>query len=367
MTKHIYPLLGLVVALTVGACTNVVPLDLDDEAQKALLEQRDKKKWQEEDEALAKNKADSAAVSEENKRLYEAYLEDLRAYKESDHMVMFGWFAYWNPTSPDPTFSLDALPDSVDFVSNWGAWNNLSQLHIDELQRMKKKGTKMTIGWIIENVGTGFGNKTAKDWPDDPYEAIDMYAQAICDTIAKYDYDGFDIDYEPQFASPWGGMHCGKGWGKDWKEEKPLISCDKYGNKELENYFFKRMREILPEDKMLNINGSIAWIDDEAMKYFDYFVPQSYNGTAGSWYQICIDKFRSTGTDPKKIIVTETFQTNKGNADNFVKRYAQFATKTVKSNIGGIGAFHINEDFLHGPEYKNVRAAIQEMNPAFQE
>lgn len=122
-----------------------------------------------------------------------------------------------NPTSPDRTFNLDELPDSVDFVSNWGPWNNLSQEHLDQLARAKKKGTRMTIGWIIENVGSGFHNMTASDWPDEsPYHKSNWraYAKAICDTIAKYDYDGFDLDYEPQFASPWGGMHCGKNWDR---------------------------------------------------------------------------------------------------------------------------------------------------------
>lgn len=358
--KLVFVLLSTLIFL--GACTNIEPLDFDDEAQKVLLE-RDKKRWAEEEVALAKNKEDSARIAEENNRLYEAYLEDLRAYKKSEHLVMFGWFAYWNPTSPDRTFNLDELPDSVDFVSNWGPWNNLSQEHLDQLARAKKKGTRMTIGWIIENVGSGFHNMTASDWPDDPYEAIEAYAKAICDTIAKYDYDGFDLDYEPQFASPWGGMHCGKNWDREWTYSKPLISCSQNSNKEYENHFFRKMREYLPEGKLFNINGSLGWIDPEVLEVFDYFVAQSYNNTGNSWYQIALGR----GIDPKQIIITETFQTKKENADKFVNNYAKYAVNTVNRNIGGIGAFHINEDYLHGPNYKNVKEAIQYMNPAFKE
>lgn len=347
--------------LLLGSCTNIQPLDLDDEAQKILLE-RDKKKWADEAEALKKNKEDSALIAAENKRLYEAYLEDLRAYKKTDHLVMFGWFAYWNPGSPDLTFSLDELPDSVDFVSNWGGWSNLSDLHLEQMARMKQKGTRITIGWIVENVGSGFREgMQCPEWSDDPYTAIEQYAKAICDTIAKYDYDGFDLDYEPQFASPWGGMHCGKDWDKDWTHSRPLISCDRYSGKDYENHFFRKLREYLPEGKLLNINGSLGWIDPAVLDLFDYFIAQSYNGSASSWYQIATDR----GIDPKKVIVTETFQTNKGNADGFVDRYAKYATDRVDRNIGGIGAFHINEDYLHGPNYKNVRKAIQVMNPAF--
>lgn len=349
--------------LLLGSCTNIRTLDFDDVAQEALL-QRDKKKWAEEAEALKKNKEDSARIADENKKLYETYLDDLRAYKKGDHLMMFGWFAYWNPTSPDNTFNLDKLPDSVDFVSNWGGWSNLSSAHLEQLSRMKEKGTRMTIGWIIENVGSGFHKGMLHpDWSEDPYKAIEQYAKAICDTIAKYDYDGFDLDYEPQFASPWGGMHCGKNWDKEWTHSRPLISCQRDSNKEYENYFFRKMREYLPEGKLFNINGSLGWIDPSVLHLFDYFIAQSYHGAASSWYQIAIDR----GIDPKKIIVTETFQTNKPNADKFVDRYAKYATAREKlgAKIGGIGAFHINEDYLHGPNYKNVREAIQVMNPAF--
>lgn len=355
-------LLGLV--LSMGACTKVQPLDFDDSAQAQLLE-RDMKKWAEEKALHDKNLADSAKIAQENARLYAAYLEDLRAYKKTDHLLMFGWFAYWNPTSPDKTFLMDHLPDSVDFISNWGPWNNLSQLMKDDLAKVKAKGTRVTIGWIIENVGNGIWADNSH-LPSDPYKAIDMYVNAICDSIAKYDYDGMDIDYEPSFASPWkAGAHCGD-WSTPWEKNKALISCTQTGNKELENYFFREMRKKMPKEKMLNINGSLHYIDPQVYNCFNYFVAQSYNNTGARWYNQTAAKLQQYGYSPKQIIITETFQTNKGNADGFVNNYAKYAKTTLNGNIGGIGAFHINEDWLHS-EYRNLRKAIQVMNPAFVE
>ncbi len=363
MKKIIYnvSLLLLSILLLQVACSDINTLDVDDEAQKQLLE-RDKKKWAEEEAILAKNKADSIATSEENKRLYQLYLQDLRDYKKSDHLLMFGWFAYWNPVSPDPTFSLDHLPDSVDFISNWGGWNNLDQLKKDQLKRVQEKGTRVTIGWIIENVGDGI-NWDKTFWPDDPYEAIDAYVGAICDSIAKYGYDGMDIDYEPSYASPFKpGSHC-RDWSNPWSENKALISCSPTENKEYENYFFTKMREKLGPDKLLNINGSIHWLDPKVAHLFDYFVPQSYNNTASGWTATIMNHLQGAGVKRKQIIYTETFQTNKSNADNFVANYADYVLKNLGGDAGGIGAFHINEDYLHGPEYKNVKAAIRKMNP----
>lgn len=366
INKKVYWALASLAILASTACSKVSPLDVDDEAQAALLV-RDQKKWAEEAEILKKNKADSALIAEENKRLREIYLEDLRAYKKTKHTVMFGWFAYWNPTSPDPTFSLDHLPDSVDFISNWGQQWNLGPERLAQWDRLREKGTRMTAGWIIENIGDGLRNAPEGGWSETPEVAIEQYARAIADSVAKYNYDGIDLDYEPQFLSPFkpGKKHCGDwptGWPNDkskWSENRPLISCSETSNKEYENLFFRKLREFIPAEKMVNINGSIGWIDSQVTDLFDYFVFQSYNGTAGNWVGTANNVMSA---NPKvtadQFIYTESFQTNPGNANAF-GRYVTHA-KNVKA--GGIGAFHINEDYLYS-KYQNVRSAISALNP----
>lgn len=373
MNKKIY--LALAVALlSTTACTKISPLDVDDEAQAALLA-RDRKKWAEEAEQLKKNQADSAALSEENKRLREIYLEDLRAYKKTKHPVMFGWFSAWNPASPDKTFSLDNLPDSVDFISNWGQQWNLDEVRMAEFKRLKERGIRMTAGWIVEGVGNGLQNAPAGGWSTDPHTAIAQYARAIADSVIKYGYDGIDVDYEPGFSSPWklgkpNPMHCGD-WvdqttGEritDWSKNpnRPIISCEQNGNKEYENLFFTKLREYLPEGTMLNVNGSIDYLDPSITSLFNYFVYQSYNNTPSRWVSTTTQVMRANSKiTADQFIYTESFQTNPINANGFVKNYAEFA----KANkAGGIGAFHINEDYLYS-KYANVKNAIQLLNPA---
>lgn len=361
--------------LSFGSCTSVHPIDVDDIPQELLRTKRDQLKWDEEKKEHEKNQADSAAIAGKNKENRAKYLADLRAYKESDHLLMFGWFNAWNPTSPDKEFSLDALPDSVDWVSNWGSSWNLNDAKKAQLARTHERGIRMTIGWIIENVGQGITApeggwtqyKTA-DGKVDVNKAIDVYVMALCDSIQKYDYDGMDVDYEPQFSSPFKpGNHCGDWNANDLVDHIALISCQQYGNKDRENYFFTRMREELDKRSkemgkplMFNINGSLEWIDIKVVKSFDYFVAQSYNGTHSGWAR-SLDKYRSVGIDPsKQLIVTETFENNDGNADSFARDYGTFA---LKNEVAGIGAYHINEDWRWGPKYQNVRNAIEVMNP----
>lgn len=344
----------------VFSCTNIENLDVESEAVKELYSKRDSLKWAQEDSLKLKNLEDSIKMAKENERLYALYLEDLKEYKKSKHPIMFGWFNSWSASAPGDYSQLHLLPDSMDIVSIWGNWSGLDAQKQNQLKEVQAKGTKVIIGWIVENVGDQI--VWERDyWPNDPEAAVRAYAQSICDTINKYGYDGFDIDYEPSYASPWGGMHCGK-WSEPWSDNKALISCSRDYNKELENYFFKTMRELLGPDKILNINGSIHWLDPVSAKYFDYFVVQSYNGSYSSWTSQVLNRLGGAGVTKDQIIYTETFQNNEGNRKRFIN-YAEFVTNTLNGEAGGIGAFHINEDAFNNDNYKHIRAAISHMNP----
>ena len=366
--------------LSIVSCTNVVPLDFDDMAQDSLLTMRDELKWADEKSTYEKNLADSAAMAEANAANRARYLADLNAYKASDHILTFGWFNGWNPNAPDKEFSLDNLPDSVDWVSNWGASWNLDQKKKDELARAHERGIRMTIGWIIENVGQGLTapeggwlQYKGADGKVDPFKAIDQYVKMLCDSIQKYNYDGMDVDYEPSFASPFkNGNHCGDWNENDLVDHIALISCSAADNKERENYFFNRMREELDKRSdamgkplMFNINGSLSWIDPAVVEVFDFYVAQSYHQSQSGWVNV-LDKYVNMGLDlnpSKQLLVTETFENNDKNADGFAENYARYAVE--HGNVAGIGAYHINADWRWGPKYQNLRDAINVLSPSY--
>ena len=154
------------------------------------------------------------------------YYEQLREWKKTDHSVTFGWFGNWTGQGASPVNCLMGLPDSVDFVSMWGNWYGLSpEKWADKREVKSKKGTRVTICFIVANCGdqttpqsvrdnwqaNGFASEDAavKDfwgWVDGDQAAIDAaiakYAKSIVDTIDKYDWDGFDFDYEANYGSP---------------------------------------------------------------------------------------------------------------------------------------------------------------------
>ncbi len=357
----------LLMASALFSCTEIENIDVEKDAVRDLYEKRDKDKWVEEDEQKQKNYEDSVRIAEENKRIYELYLEDLREYKKTKHPVMFGWFNAWSAVTPGDYANLTLIPDSMDIVSIWGNCFNIDANRLKQMREVQNKGTKVVVGWIIENVGNGISNRTKDEWSNDPETGVKEYAQAILDSISKYGYDGFDIDYEPSYASPFKpGKHCGD-WTDDWTENKPVISCSQNGNKKLENLFFKTLREGLDrlqakdgKEKILNINGSIHYLSPEVASYFNYFVAQSYNGSYNSWTSTITSRLGQEVKD--QIIYTETFENQQGNRLGFMK-YADFVVTTLDREAGGIGAYHINEDSFDGNQYRNVRNAITRMNP----
>lgn len=385
----------MLLTATMWSCSKVNTLDLERQAVEDLYNNRDKEKWEKEDLLKKQNYEDSIRIAEENKAKYQLYLQDLREYKSTKHPVMFGWFNAWSAVTPGDYANLTLIPDSMDIVSIWGNCFNIDEKRLKQMRTVQEKGTKVTVGWIIENVGNGISNRAKNEWSSDPETGVKEYAQAILDSVAKYGYDGFDIDYEPSYSSPFKpGNHCGdwpEGWPEEWPEynpdndpdkdqakwaeywrsqwavNKPVISCSKYDNKNLENLFFKTLREGLDKmeakdgkHRVLNINGSIHWMDPNAAVYFDYFVPQAYNGTYSRWYSDITSLLGIEAAD--KIIYTETFENNLNNRKNFMK-YADYVVETRGGVAGGIGAYHINEDSFDGNQYKFVRAAITRMNP----
>ncbi|MBR8709536.1 glycoside hydrolase family 18 [Bacteroides pyogenes] len=377
------------------ACSDIDTLDIERQAVEDLYNNRDKDKWAIEDSIRKQNYLDSIRIAEENKAKYQLYLQDLREYKDTKHPVMFGWFNAWSSVTPGDYANLTLIPDSMDIVSIWGNCFNIDEARLKQMRTVQEKGTKIIVGWIIENVGNGIANRTKEEWSSDPETGVKEYARAILDSVAKYGYDGFDIDYEPSFASPFKpGNHCGdwpqnwptcwpeynsdldqekdeakwrEYWRSQWAINKPVIACSAYDNKNLENLFFKTLREGLDameakdgKHRILNINGSIHYLDPELEPCFDYFVAQSYHGSYSRWYSNITNRLGKEVAD--RIIYTETFENNLNNRKNFM-RFADYVMIDREGVAGGIGAYHINEDSFDGNQYMYVREAITRMNP----
>lgn len=294
-----------------------------------------------------------------------SYYDNLQDYFKSPHKVMFGWFGNWaGKSGASMQYALCGLPDSVDFVSLWLCWGNITPTQQADLKEFQKKGSKAVLCWRAGDIGdnlTPGGNDTDvknEFWGIDPtnedtyLEAAKKYARAIADTCNKYNVDGFDYDIED--------------WGTLMSSNHP----------ERANTFMRTLREEFNKTgKMLvaDIPGGKSWLSfydvlsEDVLLSLDYLVWQSYelghsglddffNGSGGvSSYHPAIFK-----EVLKKSIVTATFERA---IDKHYFTEQQDWHPAYGVEHAGMGAYHIEYDYPGNPDYSTVRAAISAQNP----
>lgn len=263
------------------------------------------------------------------------YYANLRAYKKTDHAIMFGWFGGWfgGENSSSLRNALRGAPDSVDILSIWSkTWMNLTDIQKEDLRYVQQElGTRVTFtvfshdmtNLFIGNIPEGIKNDRA---------SIPAAAKALSDTIFKYGYDGIDFDHE-------------------------VSGGNLFYDKTNMTILLREMRKNLGPDKLIMVDGHVDYITDEGATYVNYVISQNYGKDNGqSTYDKISSRFR-----PEQYIVTENYEANFVNGGK-LDFYARW--NPTQGRKGGAGVYHIEYDYVRNPDYKYVRQAIQIMNPA---
>lgn len=319
----------------------------------------------------------------------EEYYANLREYKKSNRAISFGWYSSWSGTGANMQTSMAGLPDSLDVVSMWGSWRNPSEAQLKDLQYAQEvKGLKALVVFIIQDLTSGNiapepyneNMETVKEywgWNDDDdasiHAAIEKYANAICDTIEKFNYDGFDIDFEPNYG------HRGNLSGYP---ERMMTFVKTMGKRIGPKAETEKGRE-----RLFVVDGEPQSMPPESGPYFSYFIVQAYacNGDAELNRRLAITTKNFEGIlTPEEVagkyIVTENFETYAQTGgfpyiDRFGNQYQSLEgmarwTPIVngkKVRKGGCGAYRFDLEYALGTSmytYPAMRKAIQIMNPA---
>ena len=334
---------------------------------------------------------DPADLTKTNKS--EAYYAQLREYKKSDHQMSFGWFGNWTGSGVVLENSLAGLPDSTDFVSLWGNWKNPSEAQLRDLRFVQQtKGTKALICFLVFDIGDQItpeipadkkaAGMTFKEWrhkfwgwgKDEASQlaATEKFANAICDTIDKYNYDGFDIDAEPSYAQPFATDR------ELWENKKVMTK--------FVQTLSKRIGPKSGTGRLLVVDGEPEAFLDSLGSHFDYFILQAYGGSSNSGlngrYARQVEHFKAYLTPEqvaKKLIVCENFERCASSGGvNFttpdgtvVPSLLGFAYWSPEYNgksyrKGGVGTYHMEYEYGSSAAvtYPFLRRAIQIMNPS---
>ena len=294
------------------------------------------------------------------KPLTPGYFENLKDYFASPHQKMFGWFGSWAAGAKGN--QLIGLPDSVDFVSLWLCWGNLTEEQQADLKAFQERGSKAVLCWLPTAIGENItpGGNSAENleafWGftdgdvESRIEAAKKYADAIADTCFKYGIDGFDADIESQSSLI--------------DQSEPRVF----------NEFMRQLRRRFDEKPgmllVADIPGGTGWLgyyrflDDDVVQSLDYIVWQTYelNHSGMTSFFDAVKSYKPDLFDEvlAKSIITATFERA---ADKYL--FASHATWRYSDGRlpGGIGAYHIEYDYPGNPDYPTVRAGISTMNP----
>lgn len=301
--------------------------------------------------------------------------KEIREYRKTPHVKGFGWYGNWTGKGTNPQNYLKMLPDSVDFVSLWGTRGSLSAEQKADLKFFQDvKGGKALLCWIVQDIGSGItpeGQDAHQYWvvekgKGDPVKGSIAYASAICDTIEKYNIDGFDIDYEPGYG------HSGTIANR--------MTISPTGNKNMQAFIETMSARLRPAGRLLVMDGQPDLLSAETSKMVDQYIYQAYwENNTGS----VIRKINNPHLDEweRKTIITVEFEQGwrTGGITNYYSsvhpefRYTNgaqifdYATMDLPSGkrIGGVGSYHMEYDFPNKPSYKWLRAALYYGNQVY--
>lgn len=313
------------------------------------------------------------------------YYKELRAWKSAvgnyTRPISFGWFSNWNPTGVVRKGYLSALPDSIDMISMWsGTFGINEEQKRDKAYVQQVKGTKILVCKLLYNIGDqitppevtekviaenpnlsenersqkvrkaiehywGFTSGVAGS--EDHLEAIRRYARALSDTIVKYDYDGYDLDWEPAG----GGFGKGNLMGGDGKYILEFI-------KEMGRYMGPKATEDTGKRRYLVVDGELSRLPQEVGAYVDYFISQAYGNSYLEGRIESASRHFGPYYDIRKHIFTENFESYAIHGGALLE---QAAFKSKLGSKGGVGAFRLDNDYDNQPDYKWMRQAIQQM------
>lgn len=320
----------------------------------------------------------------------DAYYAALREWKKTDHAVSFGWYDGWGEGSASTSNMLSSVPDSMDIISLWGGYDNLSPGKMADLKFVTEvKGTKVIICSFVANIGDFYTpaehSATQEDreaywgWVDGDdeaiHEAIRKWTKAIADTLDYYGLSGMDIDYE---TAEYGGKLCRSSQYFTWFVE------------EMGKYIGPQSGT----DKIFILDGYLeSLVNKETLhKYFNWYVTQAYTwgSTYGdsmlegrlTMYYNAYSSWYSLEEFTKKLIVTENLESaidclNGGyywRCDetggiwdkDLMPSYMGFASWQPDNGFrkGGFGAYKFSGERSNNPPYKWLRKAIQQQNPS---
>lgn len=307
-----------------------------------------------------------ADVSRDNPELYTKYLENLRAYRKTEHKDVYVWFDNSVKDSYSRAHHITDLPDSVDVVSMMSP-DNLATWEQEEMASVRQeKGMRViyTIDYdtykaeykaLVEKATASEG---AEPMSDDFIGFFTKSLEKALSLVGKYQYDGICVRYMGKLRQHMTTRELREYTAQenvfmkiiaDWATRNPsaLIAFEGNPQNVIDKTFFERCERVLLSGQQATNQDMLTFILSMAL---------------------------TEGVPANKIgmVVSATDFADQNKVVGYLKDgrlamqgLAAWAPQTYNGvTVSAVGVYNANTDYYTSPvNYQNVRDIITSVNP----
>ncbi len=315
---------------------------------------------------------------------YADYLASIRAYRQTDHQMVWGWFDNSASSSTGQSVRLTALPDSLDAVvlmypELLDSWE-VEEMRTIQQERAVKVLYTIRYSDIVAEYEASLpqeddtaddseteGTETVDDAEASPAEdgfiaVMDAYLDRVLPLCEKYAFDGITVWYDPADYT-----HIG--------ESASRIEAARHTG------FLARLDKWIAEnpEKMFVMESSrMQYVMDRSiLEASDYIVVHTESETNITGVSMAVNNLLVEGIpsdrfivlshmissyDPRLGYITDT----DGNSVNSTWEIAWWVSEPAEGMTkAGLGIYDINPDYWSsGLDYHITRKAISILNPS---
>lgn len=298
--------------------------------------------------------------------LYQEYLKNLRAYRETDHKAVYAWFDNSSKDAIRRNHHISNAPDSIDVIV-LSSPDNLVERELKEIEEVRQRGTNVvyTIDFdAIKKAYTEYITPAEDEGESNDLELLDRPSfimdklQGALQIADKFNYDGIIFKY------------IGKSFLHMEADEKQEYIEDEQLFVKFANHWIKAH-----ENKHIAFCGSPQNMIDKSLlqdsKHIIVNTESANNSSAvvkmmalANGIDIPSDRYIVTANLPS----TDPEQKQVGywaDGTSAVVSTAKWATGNFSYTIAGMGVINVQNDYHTVPRiYAFTRDAINILNPS---
>ena len=311
------------------------------------------------------NDDESVDINQSENPAYGKYLENLRAYKNSDHKYAYAWFDNSEKRPYSRGQHMSDIPDSIDVVSLMYP-DSLAEFELKDMKALQTdKGTKVVYTVSYDVIKKAYDQMVKEETEkNENYQApafltyLSEKVQALLTLSSTYNYDGIIVGYKGQSTAYM------------TTEEKATYTANQkaflnqvtawYGDNDTKMLVFEGNPQFLIDKSLLSYCKHIILSTLNVASAFDLSVQAAEALEAG----IPADRFiviasatsidtadKKTGYYGSKRAIIEAAYWVTENGNGFIK--------------AGLGIYSIQNDYYNPTKvYQYAKESINIMNPA---